>query len=58
MRFISPYTQSRISRTPYPPIGGAHAVTGAQNSIPSPLSPPEKALIPQIEIWSTRNQWS
>jgi len=26
--------QSRISRTPYPPIGG-HTATGAQNSDPS-----------------------
>jgi len=32
------YKQSRISRTPYPPIGGAHAVTGAQNSDPLPFS--------------------
>jgi len=27
--------QSRISRTPYPPIGGTNAVTGAQNSSPA-----------------------
>jgi len=25
------------------PIGGAHAVTGAQNSVPSPLISPKKA---------------
>ena len=35
-----------------------HAVTGAQNSVPSPLRPPKKASTPQIEIRSTRNQWS
>jgi len=37
--------QSRISRTPYPPIGG-HAFTEAQNSVPSPFSLPEKTSIP------------
>jgi len=50
--------QSHISRTPYPLIGGAHAVTGAQNAVPSPLNSPKKASIPQVEILSTRNQWS
>jgi len=33
-----------ISHTPYPPIGRSHAATGAQNSDPSPLSHPNKAL--------------
>jgi len=53
----SAYYQRRIRRTVYPPIGG-HAVTGAQNSVQSPLSSPKKASTSQIEIWSTRNQWS
>jgi len=53
-----PYEQSRISRTPYSPIVAAHAVTGGQKAVPSPLNPREKASIPQIEIWSTRNKWS
>jgi len=42
--------KSRISRTPYPPIGGAHAATEAQNSDPSPLIHPKKDSTPQIEI--------
>ena len=41
------YKQSRISRTPYFPIGG-HPATGAQYSDPSPFSHPERALTPQI----------
>jgi len=32
-----------------PPNWGAHAVTGAQNSVPSPLSTPKKALIPKLK---------
>jgi len=40
-----------------PQLGG-HAVTGAQNSVQSPLSPSTKVSTPQIEIWSTINQWS
>ena len=52
------YMQSRISRTPYPPIGWEHAVTGAYSSVPSPLSSPKKTSNTQTEIWSTRNQWS
>jgi len=40
------------------PIGGGTLPQEAQNSVPSLLSRPEKASIPQIEIWSTRNQWS
>jgi len=43
------YQQSRISRTPYPPIGGPHAFTGAQNSVPSLLSSLEKASIPKLQ---------
>jgi len=39
--------QSRISRTPHPPIGGTHAVT--RGPVPSPLSTPEKASIPKLE---------
>ena len=41
--------QSRISRTPYPPSGGAHAVTGAPKFNPSPLSRPEKTSIPKLK---------
>ena len=48
-----PYQPHSIS-----PIGGTHNVTGAQNSVPSPLSSPKKTSTPQIEIWSTRIQWS
>ena len=51
-------TQSRISRTPYPQLGGPRCHRGPKISVPSPLITPEKASIPQIEIWSTRNQWS
>ena len=51
----SKYYQSRISRTPYPNRGG-YAVTGVQNSVPSPLSSPKKVPTPLIQIWSTRNQ--
>jgi len=40
-----------------PQLGGTLS-QGALNSAPSPLSSPEKASIPQIEIRSTRNQWS
>ena len=36
-----------------PKLGGPTLQQGAQNSVPSPLSPPEKASAPQIEIWST-----
>jgi len=50
-----------IQSEPYQPHSipsdwGAHAVTGVPKSVLSPNSPPEKASIPQIEIWSTRNQ--
>ena len=41
--------QSRISRTPYPPIGVGTLSQGAQNSAPSPLSTPEKASIPKLK---------
>jgi len=51
------YKQSCIIRTPYFPIGG-HPATGAQYSDPSPFSHQEKASTPQIEMWSTGNQWS
>jgi len=30
-------------------LGGAHAVTGAQNSVPSPLSPAKKASTPNLK---------
>ena len=50
--------QSRVSRTPYPPIGGAQAVTGAKNSVQSPFSHPKKASTTQIQTRSIRNQWS
>jgi len=48
-----------------PQLGGGHAVieaqnsavTGCQNSVPSPLSPQRK-LRPPNGIWSTTNQWS
>jgi len=40
--------QSPISRTPYPPLGRAHAVTGTQNLVPSPLSSPKKASTPRL----------
>jgi len=40
--------QSRISRTPYPPIGG-HAVSGTQTSVPSTLSPPKKSSNPKLK---------
>jgi len=33
-----------------PPNWGGTLPQGTQNSVPSPLSPPEKASIPQIEI--------
>jgi len=43
------HRQSRINRTPYPPIRGAHAVTGAQNSLPSKLNSPKKASTPILK---------
>ena len=39
-----------------PPNWEAHAATGGPKFSPSPLSPPEKALIPETEIRSTRNR--
>ena len=50
--------QSHNSCTQYPPIGRVHAVTGGQNSVPSPLIRLKKSSKPQIQIWSARNQWS
>ena len=44
-----------VSAALHTPQLGGQAVTGAQNSVPSPLNLPKKASIPQIEIWSTRN---
>jgi len=32
-----------------PQLWGAHAVTGAQNSVPLPLSPPKKASTPKFK---------
>jgi len=52
------HRQSRISRTPYPQFGGDQAVTGGPKFSPVTTYTPKKASIPQIEIWSTRNQWS
>jgi len=48
-------TGGRVYAEPYqphsiPPIGGGTLLHGAQNSVPSPFRPPEKASIPQIEI--------
>ena len=51
------HSQSRISRTSYP-HWGARCHRGPKIPVPSPLSTPEKASIPQIEIWSIKNQWS
>jgi len=51
------YTQSRISRTPYPLIGGGTLSQGPK--IQSRLHLTRKETFdPQIEIWSTINQWS
>jgi len=47
-----------ISVTLHTPKLVGHGVTEAQNSVPSPLSSPKKTSTAQIEIWSTRNQWS
>ena len=41
-----------------PQLGGQRCHRGPKIPVPSPLCTPEKASIPQIEIWSTRNQWS
>ena len=49
---------SAASAALHTPDWGVHAVTGAQNSVPSPLSSRKKASTPQTDIWSTRNQWS
>jgi len=46
-----------ISAALHSPIGGPRCHR-AQHSIPSPLIPPKKASTSQIQIWSTRNQWS
>jgi len=43
-------SQSRISRTPYPSIGGARCHRGPKIPVPLPLSTPENASTPQIEI--------
>jgi len=43
------HNQSRNSRTPYLPIGGATLSQGAQNSVLLPLSTPEKASIPKLK---------
>jgi len=43
--YAEPYQPDSI-----PPNWGAHVVTGAQYSGPSPLSSPKKALTSQIEI--------
>ena len=51
------WQQSRISPTPFPATGGQD-FRMSQNSVPSPLSSSKKALISQIEVWSTRKQWS
>ena len=47
-------SQSRISRTPYPQLRGAHAVTGCPKFSPVSTKPPKKVSNPHIEIWSTR----
>jgi len=39
-----------VSAALHTPQLGGQAVTGAQNSVPSPLNLPKKASIPQIEI--------
>ena len=43
------WRQSRISRTPYPPLGGGTLSQGAQNSVPSPLNTPEKIRSPKLK---------
>jgi len=42
--------QSRISRTPYPQLGGPTLSQGAQNSVSSPLSPQRKLRSPNWNV--------
>ena len=52
------YKQSRISRTPYPPMGGNAAPPigdHAQNSDPSPLSHPKKVSTPKFPNWNMKH---
>jgi len=41
-----------------PQLGSPRCHWGPKIPVPSPLSTPEKASIPQIEIRCTKNQWS
>jgi len=52
LKIESDSTVRAVSAAHHTPIGGDKI------PVPSPLSTLEKASIPQMEIWSTRNQWS
>ena len=47
--FVLTCTHSRISRTPYHPIGGGMLPQGTQNSVSSPLSPQRKLRSPKLK---------
>jgi len=47
-KFYHIYNQI-VSAALHTPNWGGHAVTGAQNSVPLPLSTPEKASIPKLK---------
>ena len=51
------YKQSRISRTPYLPNRGGRC-NRSQKFRPLTTKLPKESLDPQIEKWSTGNQWS